>query len=517
MGARMGIDRDVFAARDDEGPDSASLSDDDSADSAAGDDDSADGAAPGDIWALAGGIDDLEADIDFTCPVAVRLSPDRVHLQLLLEPDARDAGLDLLVSLVREQCHDLGVEIPLAMADVDAYLRACREGVWTTVVSGTPPTPPVDGGVDLLTPISPSTDAAASGRGRRPVRAHEPLARLRYGSPGAPGRDVSGKELPVRTPRAPRLPRGENTYASDDGTTLLAACDGEAALRNLLVQVTPMRILDGDDIAPGLTLYLPEETFVRGSIGAGCTIRAAGNVHVEGDVQSAHLVSLGGSILVGGSVTGDTGQPCDLEAHAHISCGTALHATLRAGADIRLREARFGVLKCGGNVHIRRSIADSLHDVDLHVGGSVMSSAPLPLPPGPAPTVRQHFRVPTTLSGRVAPYGKQPHTFARCTIEDLSAGGARCRVEGRDAPTLQHGAPVHLAFELSDGVPPVVLIGRVARVIVRHVVGVAFVDLMGRDAARLSEYCRELARIHPAALLCAAADRRVYPTTLVDV
>lgn len=517
MGARMGIDRDVFAASGgDSAVDSTASGDADSIDSASGNDDSVDGASPGDIWALAGGIDDLDADMDFTCPVAVRLSPDRVHLQLLLEPDARDAGLDLLVSLVREQCHDLKVEIPLATADVDAYLRACREGAWTTVVSGTPPTPPVDGGVDLLTPISPSTDAAASGRGRRPVRAHEPLARLRYGSPGAPGRDVSGTELPVRPPRAPRLPCGENTYASDDGTTLLAACDGEAALRNLLVQVTPMRILDGDEIAPGPALDLPEETFVRGSIGAGCTVRAAGNVHVEGDVQSAHLVSLGGSILVGGSVTGDAGQPCVVEAHAHISCGTALHATLRAGADIRLREARFGALECGGNVHIRRGVADSLHDVDLHVG-SVMSSAPLPPPLDPAPTVRQHFRVPTTLSSRVAPYGKQPNTFARCTIEDLSAGGARCRVEGRDAPTLRHGAPVHLAFALPDGAPPVVLIGRVARVIVRHVVRVAFVDLMGRDAARLSEYCHELARLHPAALLCAPADRRVYPTTLVDV
>ncbi len=116
-------------------------------------------------------------------PVAVRLSPDALYLEVLLAPDAMAIPVEALAALIREHSNRLDVTIPLTPHDVETLLRSRRGGRWMTLLSGTAPTPPVDGRVELLVPVPVST----AGRTRCAVRAGTPLARLRCGTPGRPG------------------------------------------------------------------------------------------------------------------------------------------------------------------------------------------------------------------------------------------------------------------------------------------------------------------------------------------
>lgn len=466
------------------------------------------GPAP-DVWALAADLDLTEASsLDFECPVAVRVSPDKVHAQVRLAADALNAPLEMLVSLAQEQCSALGVQIPLAESDVSGYLRHCREGEWVTIASGTPAIPPIDGGADVLVALSAGADTAYSRRGRCFVRAHTPLATLRQGRPGTPGRDIYGRTIGVRTLRTGRLPRGENTYVGDDGTTLLASCDGEVVLRQLLIHVEPTRIVDGATLEVGRTVECPGDFFVQGTVG-GCAIAAAGDVYVDGHAQGSCITSAGGGVTVSRGVAGERDRHAILRAPSFVACHSALHATLSTAGEVYLHEARYSLVEAGGNIHLGGTIEASLHDVEVRIEGGIICAAPPPPPPTPAPTERQYLRVPTGIRGEAAVGGVLPLRFLPCCLDDLSEGGACCRFSGYDEVALpEAGAFLHLKFALPGRAARIYAIARVVRHIAPRTIGVAFADLMQSDRARIAEYCLEAAGFYPAALLSSAADRK---------
>lgn len=443
-------------------------------------------------------------------PVTVRLSEDALHLEAFLAPDAPLLPLDALVALIKEQSARLGVYLPLTPRDLEARLRSSRRGAWMTLLTGTLPTPPVDGRVELLVPV-PVRQGTAGERGARfAVRAGTPLARLRRGTPGRPGHDLLGRPVPARLPRPGRLPQGTHTRTSDDGTLLLAACDGEVVLQRLLIHVRPTHVHEGDlGVAHG-PLIAPGAVFVIGNVLPGAEVRAGGDVYVQGDVSEARVISgKGGNIAITGSVSGAEGRVSELRADGEISCGTAIHAALRAGSHIRLQsEARHSTLRTGGNIYLSRSIERGLYNVQLEVAGALIPALDAPQPFVSMPSDRQHVRVSTRLRAALALHGASSLLFQPCTVIDLSAGGARCRLSSPWASGGQEmGAIVQLKLALSDGEDEVLAIARVSRVIAPTVIAVTFLQMTQRDHDRLTAYCLQLLPSGPHGKLPTAADR----------
>lgn len=107
------------------------------------------------------------------------------------------------------------------------------------------------------------------------------------------------------------------------------------------------------------------------------------------------------------------------------------------------------------------------------------------------PTERQHPRVPVDIPADIA-LGSPTAASHACTVEDLSVGGARCRLK----ETLPSGDPIagtsaQLRFALPGGLSPVVAIGRVARVVDEGVLSVAFMQMTQRDHDMVEVFCRQ--------------------------
>ena len=160
-------------------------------------------------------------------PVDVQLTPDRMHLAIRLDPAAFDRPRAEIIALIQRRCRKLALCLPCDGTMVEGYLRLCSPGAWVTAVSGTAPPPPRDGYVELFLPQSMAMDDDLGVRRRHAVRAGEVLARLHAGIPGSSGQDLCGHVVAApRRPAEARLPQGEGTETSADGTTLLAALDG---------------------------------------------------------------------------------------------------------------------------------------------------------------------------------------------------------------------------------------------------------------------------------------------------
>ncbi len=430
--------------------------------------------------------------------VTVRLSSDAMHLEALLAPEAVAMSRELLAGMLRQRSAALGVDLPLTSAEVDERLRGHVAGTWFTLLSGIAATAPVDGRVELLVPVPVALHAASDDRGaswpaalqgmRHAVRAYTPLARLHSGSTGAPGRDLLGRAVTPRSPRAARLPRGHNTIVGDDGVTLLAACDGEVRLTNLSIDVVPMAVHDGDLTAASPSLNVSGAVFVTGSVRGG-RIVAGGDVYVRGEVEEGQVCSAAGSIAVGGGVTGTPQRPSLLRAAADVSCGHVLHAELHAGRSIYLSAtARLSVLRAEGDLYLH-SVEKDLLETHLHLGGGLVPLLEMPSPLVAVPTDRQHFRVAVTCDALLALHGASPLRFERCTIVDLSTSGVRCRVRGGEP---RPGTIMQLKFALPGESDQILVIARMSRWIASGVIGLSFLHMTQRDQERLKMYCVRL-------------------------
>ena len=346
---------------------------------------------------------------------------------------------------------------------------------------------PHDGHVELVLPI-PVAAAQRGVQGRRQaVPAGAVLARWSTsGSPGA--RPGAARKLS----REMRLPQGPNTEVSADGTQLIASCAGEVLMRNLLVEIVPMHIHEGDITGDSALLRTPDAVFVTGSVEEHAQIEAGGEVYIQGHVSDAQIRSGGSGITVMSYVSGQVHQPTILRAAEHVLCGPVRHAHVIAGGDIRLFAGAWqATLKAGGNVYVPQSLEHSLLDVHLHIEGGLF---PTPLSIEPDSIVaqdRQHVRITTRLRALIALHGTPPLTFHSCTILDLSVGGARCHMHSA-FPEPAPDAIVQLKFVLPTSGDYVLIIGRVVRRIADGVIGLAFLQMTQRHQQLLTTFCLQL-------------------------
>jgi uncharacterized protein len=136
------------------------------------------------------------------------------------------------------------------------------------------------------------------------VKAGAALARLQPPGPGIPGRDANGNVLPAPPGKPAQFAAGPGTRLSDDGQTLLADCDGVVIERNGAISVSAVLELDrGVDFHTG-NIRFDGAVRIKGNVAEGFRVEAGGDIRVEGDAESAVLISSRGGVQVTGGFFG---------------------------------------------------------------------------------------------------------------------------------------------------------------------------------------------------------------------
>jgi len=152
--------------------------------------------------------------------------------------------------------------------------------------------------------------------------------------PPVPPRDgvnVRGDPVPGKTGIIAQPPLGEGAVLSADGSKMLAAIDGVVHFRQDCFHVEPLLTIDSDvDTAVG-NLDLIGSVIISGDIRGGFSVKATGNITVQGRVENAYVQS-GGSILIGNGMNGsETGT---LRAEGDVACRYIEHSTVFAGNSV---------------------------------------------------------------------------------------------------------------------------------------------------------------------------------------
>lgn len=164
---------------------------------------------------------------------------------------------------------------------------------------------------------------------------------------GVAGATVLGKEVPAKDGRKAIVPRGRNTVISEDGTTLVATKTGRIEFNGRDFEVkTALEISENVDYSTGNVDFMGD-IYIRGDVRGGFTVKATGNITVDGVVEDS-IIEAGGDLVVAKGIKGDD------------------QAVIRAGRSVYVRYLENSTVCARENL-----LSDCVVNCDVYCDGAV--------------------------------------------------------------------------------------------------------------------------------------------------
>jgi len=171
------------------------------------------------------------------------------------------------------------------------------------------------------------------------VVAGQLVARKIPAEEGIEGKTVTGRTTPATSGKDCEIPIGKNVKLSDDGLQAIAEINGQVLLLGQKINVEPIYTVGGDvDMRTGNILFLGT-VFVKGNVGDGFSVKAAGNIEVFGNVGKC-VLDAEGDIVVHQGILG--------KGEGSVRCGRSLYSKFIENANV---EAGENILVTDGIMH----------------------------------------------------------------------------------------------------------------------------------------------------------------------
>lgn len=240
-----------------------------------------------------------------------------------------------------------------ATLDLKAIDKALREGSDNILIArGKLPVAGVNGGFESLIPSmkerSPRLDENGLADFRDlgeivTVQEGGALMRLILPTDGEPGETVTGEIIPAKAGKKVAFATNLAGAILDpkDPNTLIAAVSGCPVVLKNGVSVDPVFVVKNVDLRTGNISFMGA-VHVSGDVGANMTIKASGDIHIDGTVESA-ILEAGGDIVIKGGVLGGSERHVhsDTKARAAIKCNGSFTARFVQNAHISAGDGIF--------------------------------------------------------------------------------------------------------------------------------------------------------------------------------
>ncbi len=162
---------------------------------------------------------------------------------------------------------------------------------------------------------------------------------------GNAGYNVYGDEIPCKDGEMPIIPMGENTNLTDDELHLVASCDGCVNYHDDMFYVRQLLYIRGNVDPHTGNIEFKGDIIIEGDVLEGYSVKADGNLRVQGTVENSSLTA-GGGISITGGVKGNE------------------KAVLNSGSEIKSLFLESCTVKAKNGIYSESIINSSIHTDD---------------------------------------------------------------------------------------------------------------------------------------------------------
>lgn len=270
--------------------------------------------------------------------VQILVSRDRLEANLVIIVPKRSRPL--LLDEVLDKIREAGVTYGI---DLDAVQKAFqRPGLRTVCAKGLNPIDGTDAYIKYYLDFENKGRPLELEDGRvdhknlntfTTVRQDEVIAEKIPAVPGTAGIDILGQPIAAKPGKDISLPLGKNVHAVDN-KKIVASIAGQLMIVNNKINVIPIIEVKGDiDFSTG-NIDFVGNVIIRGSVQAGFTVKAEGNVEISGTVSGGTVE--GKNVIIRMGVQGM--QRGYVKASENVVAKFLENATVYAGKDIIISE-----------------------------------------------------------------------------------------------------------------------------------------------------------------------------------
>lgn len=202
------------------------------------------------------------------------------------------------------------------------------------------------------------------------IRKGDIIAEIFPPTPGEPGMNIFGEEIPPEAGKPAKPAIGKNSVISADGRYIIAACDGHITYGVGCFNVEDTVTVFSDlDISVGNIDFFGD-VHVKGNVMEGFSIKAGKNVRIDGSVFSSEITA-GGNVTVVSGIINST-----VKCEGNVSAGFCQTANINAKGSVESKEFAFcevfcyGELKAKGNGTIVGGKITAMRDITAGTIGS---------------------------------------------------------------------------------------------------------------------------------------------------
>ena len=250
------------------------------------------------------------------------------------------------------------VKVGIDQAEIDKFLKERRYCTNYIIAKGVPPVNGTDAKIEYFFNTSHNLKPKKNEDGSvdyhelntiSQVQKGQLLARLHKEVPGKPGVDVYGGQINGRQVKSLKLEFGNNITLSEDQTELYSDVTGHATLVNRQVFVSDVYEVPADvDNSTGNIVY-DGNVSIKGNVKSGFSVKAKGDIVIEGVVEAAYLYA-GGQIIVKRGIHGMAKGR--VEAKNNIITKFIENATVVSGGFIETESILHSQVSAASEIHV---------------------------------------------------------------------------------------------------------------------------------------------------------------------
>lgn len=156
-------------------------------------------------------------------------------------------------------------------------------------------------------------------------------------TPGIDGINIFGEIVSPKHGKDKFFFKGKNVEEANDGHELMSTIDGRVSVVNQMINVFPILQVDGDiDLSIGNVDFVGT-VFIKGKVKEGFTVKAGGDMIVDGVIENAN-VEVHGNLLIKNGIVGKEDGEAVIKVHGELKTKFIQNITVETGGKIEVSE-----------------------------------------------------------------------------------------------------------------------------------------------------------------------------------